>query len=174
VLVGPDNGLLSLAAERSPVRRVVVLDREQYFLSEQSRTFQGRDVFAPVAAHCASGTRPADLGSQVETFERVSIPPLRRLDDGVDAQVIHVDRFGNLVCNVEHADLADFRESIVSISLCGVTILAISPHYAAVREGKPLALWNSWGRLEIAVRNGSAARQIRARIGDRVQVKRPR
>jgi len=52
-----------------------------------------------------------------------------------------------------------------------VTIFEISPHYAAVREGKPLALWNSWGRLEIAVRNGSASRQLRARTGDRVQVK---
>jgi S-adenosyl-L-methionine hydrolase (adenosine-forming) len=88
--------------------------------------------------------------------------------------VIHVDRFGNLVCNVERADLNDFRDSRVSISIGAVTIAEISSHYAAVREGKPLALWNSWGRLEIAVRNGSAARQIRARMGDRVQVKRPR
>ena len=174
VLVGPDNGLLSLAAARSPVRRVVVLDRETYHLAERSRTFHGRDIFAPAAAHCANGVAPSEAGSAVETFERLSIPRPRRLEDGLEAHVIHVDRFGNLVCNVERADLADFRDSRVSISIGAVTIAEISPHYAAVRDGKPLALWNSWDRLEIAVRNGSAARQIRARVGDRVQLKRSR
>ena len=174
VLVGPDNGLLSLAAVRSPVRRVVVLDRETYHLRQRSCTFHGRDVFAPVAAHCANGVAPSEVGSAVDTFEQVSIPRARRLDDGLEAQVIHIDRFGNLVCNVERADVNDFRDSGVSISIGAVTIAEISPHYAAVREGKPLALWNSWDRLEIAVRNGSAARQVRARVGDRVQLKRPR
>ena len=101
----------------------------------------------------------------------MAIPQARRLDDGIEAQVIHVDRFGNLVCSVERGDLGDFRGPGLSISICGVVIPEISPHYSAVREGKPLALWNSWGRLEIAVRNGSAVRQLRARNGDRVQVK---
>ena len=171
VLVGPDNGLLSLAAARSRVRRVVHLDRKEYFLPELSRTFHARDVFAPVAAHCAAGVAPTELGATVEAFERVAIAQARRLDDGFEAQVIHIDRFGNLVCNVERGDLGDFRGSGVSTSIGGVVIPELSPHYAAVREGKPLALWNSWGRLEIAVRNGSAARQLRARNGDRVQVK---
>jgi S-adenosyl-L-methionine hydrolase (adenosine-forming) len=170
VLVGPDNGLLSLAAARSTVRRVVHLDRPEYALP-QSRTFHARDVFAPAAAHHAAGVAVADLGSSVEGFEQVAIPAPRRLDDGIEAQVIHVDRFGNLVCNVERDDLRDFRDSPLSISIAGMTVGEISSHYSAVREGKPLALWNSWGRLEIAVRNGSAARQLRARNGDRVQVK---
>jgi S-adenosylmethionine hydrolase len=174
VLVGPDNGLLSLAAARSRLRRVVVLDRETYHLPERSRTFHGRDIFAPVAAHCANGVTPSEVGSAADTFQRVSIPRPRRLDDGLEAQVIHIDRFGNLVCNVERADLTDFRDSRVSISIGAVTIAEISPHYASVRDGRPLALWNSWDRLEIAVRNGSAARQIRARVGDRVQLKQPR
>jgi len=173
VLVGPDNGLLSLAAARSPVRTVVHLDRSQYFLLEPSRTFHGRDVFAPVAAHCAAGIGAGVLGSTTEGFERLTIPAPRRVESAVEAQVIHVDRFGNLVTNVEPGDLADFRGPDVSISIGAVTIFEISPHYAAVREAKPLALWNSWGRLEIAVRNGSAARQLRARTGDRVQI-RPR
>jgi len=171
VLVGPDNGLLSLAAARSPLRRVVHLDRKQWFLPAPSRTFHGRDVFAPVAAHCAAGVAPSELGSAVEGFEQLAVPVARRIDGTIEAQVIHVDRFGNLVCNVERDDLADFRGPEVSISLGGMTIFEIAPYYSAVREGKPLALWNSWGRLEIAVRNGSAARQLRARIGDRVQVK---
>jgi len=171
VLVGPDNGLLSLAADRSPLRRVVHLDRPRFHLPAPSGTFHGRDVFAPVAAHCARGVRCAEMGSTLAGFEALALLEPRRLDDGIEGQVIHVDRFGNLVSNVRPQDLADFRDRGLSISICGVQLLEISPHYSAVREGKPLALWNSWGRLEIAVRNGSAARHLRARSGDRVQVK---
>ncbi|MBI2964095.1 MAG: SAM-dependent chlorinase/fluorinase [Deltaproteobacteria bacterium] len=171
VLVGPDNGLLSLASDRSAVRRVVHLDRAQYFLASPTRTFHARDVFAPVAAHCARGTDPGEMGSPMDGFQRLSLPRPRRVDDGLEGQVIHVDRFGNLICNIGPADLGDFRASGLSISICGVQISEISPHYSSVREGKPLAVWNSWGQLEVAVRNGSAARQLRARSGDRVQVK---
>ena len=171
VLVGPDNGLLSLAAERAPVRTVFHLDRSQHFLRSQSQTFHARDVFAPVAGHCASGVPVTDLGSKVENFERLDLPQPRRVDDGIEGQVIHVDRFGNLICNITPEGVDGFLGRSVSISISGVQIPEISPHYSAVREGKPVALWNSWGYLEIAIRNGSATRHLRARNGDRVQVK---
>lgn len=170
VLIGPDNGLLSLAAGANPVRRVVHLDRPEYFLPGPSQTFHARDVFAPVAGHCARGVDRASLGAVIDDFERLRVPQARRLDDALEGQVIHVDRFGNLVCNIRREEVADFRAQNVSISIGGVQIAGIAPHYAAVREGKPVALWNSWGRLEIAVRNGSAVRHLRSRIGDRVQV----
>jgi len=171
VLIGPDNGLLSLAAEQSPVRKVVHLDRPQWFLPSPSSTFHGRDVFAPVAGHCASGIEVTDLGSPLESFETLSVPVARRLDDAIEAQVIHVDRFGNLTCNLRYDEFAGLLAPGVSISVGGVQISAVSPHYSAVREGKPVAVWNSWGHLEIAIRNGSAARHLRSRVGDRVQLK---
>jgi len=171
VLIGPDNGLLSLAAEQASVRQVVHLDRPQWFLASLSSTFHGRDVFAPVAGHCASGVEPEELGSRLEGFERLSLAAPRRLDDAIEAQVIHVDRFGNLTCNLRHNEFASSLAPGVSISVGGVQISGISPHYSTVREGKPVALWNSWGYLEIAIRNGSAARHLRSRIGDRVQLK---
>jgi hypothetical protein len=171
VLVGPDNGLLSLAAEASRIRRVVHLDRSEYFLESPSHTFHARDVFAPVAAHCARGVSAADLGTATDDFARLELPPTRRVEGAVEGRVIHVDRFGNLICNIRREDLADFRAGGLSVSISGVQISGLSPHYAAVGEGKPLALWNSWGRLEVAVRNGSAARHLRVRSGDRVQVR---
>ncbi len=174
VLIGPDNGLLSLAAEQAPVRRVIHLDRAQWFLPSPSYTFHGRDVFAAVAGHCASGVECEDLGSRLDDFERLSLPSPRRLDDAIEAQVIHVDRFGNLTCNLRRDESASSFEPGVSISVGGVQISEISPHYSTVREGKPVAVWNSWGYLEIAIRNGSAARHLRSRIGDRVQLKLPR
>jgi hypothetical protein len=171
VLVGPDNGLLSLAAATAPIRRVVHLDRPEYFQPSPARTFHGRDVFAPIAARVAAGAAIAELGTEVADFERVAVPALRRLDDTIEGQVIHIDRFGNLVCNIESGDLGGFPDGKASVSICGVHVPEIGSHYSEVREGKPVALWNSWGRLEIAVRNGSAARQLRARQGDRVQVR---
>lgn len=172
VLIGPDNGLLSLAAERGPVRSVVHLDQRRYHLAAPSQTFHARDVFAPAAGHRALGVPATELGTAVDGFERLTLPKLRKLEDTIEGQVIHVDRFGNLVCNVQHEDVDAFRADRFSINIGGVQLPEVSPHYSAVREGKVLALWNSWGRLEIAVRNGSAARQLRARCGDRVQVKR--
>jgi S-adenosylmethionine hydrolase len=171
ILIGPDNGLLSLAAERAPLRRVIHLDRAEWFLPSPSHTFHGRDVFAAVAGHCASGVDCGDLGSRSEGFEQLSLPAPRRLEDAIEAQVIHVDRFGNLTCNLRHDEFADSFATGVSISVGGVQVSEISPHYSAVREGKPVAVWNSWGYLEIAIRNGSAARHLRSRIGDRVQLK---
>ncbi|HSD09683.1 MAG TPA: SAM-dependent chlorinase/fluorinase, partial [Candidatus Binatia bacterium] len=171
VLIGPDNGLLSVAADAAPIRRVVHLDRPEYFAPSPSHTFHARDVFAPVAGHCARGVDCASLGSPLEGFARLSLPEARRLEDALEGQVIHIDRFGNLMCNIRRDDLASFPESELSISIGGVQIAGISPHYSAVREGKPVALWNSWGRLEIAIRNGSALRHLRTRSGDRVQVK---
>ncbi len=160
-----------MAAEHAAVRRIVHLDRAQWFLPSLSSTFHGRDVFAPVAGHCASGVECGELGSPLEGFERLALPAPRRLDDAVEAQVIHVDRFGNLTCNLRRDEFASSFVPGVSISLGGVQIAEISPHYSAVREGKPVALWNSWGYLEIAIRNGSAARHLRSRVGDRVQLK---
>jgi S-adenosylmethionine hydrolase len=171
VLIGPDNGLLSVAADAAPVRRVIHLDRPEYFSPSPSHTFHARDVFAPVAGHCARGVECASLGSALDGFARLSLPEVRRLEDALEGQVIHIDRFGNLMCNIRREDLSGFRDPELSISIGGVQIAGISPHYSVVREGKPVALWNSWGRLEIAVRNGSAMRHLRTRNGDRVQVK---
>ncbi len=174
ILVGPDNGLLSLAAECSPVRHVIHLDRPEHFLSAASQTFHARDVFAPVAARAAAGISASRLGTKVSEFERLTLPVPRRIDDRLDGQVIHVDRFGNLISNIRAEDVTGFRQDELLISIRGVEIHGVVANYSAVREGRPLALWNSWGRLELAVRNDSAARHLRARIGDRVEIRESR
>ena len=170
VLVGPDNGLLSLAAARGTGPRAFHLDRQEIFRPDRSSTFHARDVFAPVAAELLRGRAVDELGSPIEDAVRLDVPRPRRVEGVLEAQIVHVDRFGNLISNVEAADLADFRAPDVFVSLNGVRIQGVSTHYASVREGTPLAVWNSWGRLEIAVRNDSAARHLRARVGDRLKI----
>jgi hypothetical protein len=164
-LVGPDNGLLSLAAPPGETRRIVQLADERFFLSPRSATFHGRDVFAPVAAALASGTPATALGPAVPDMERLAFPATVRRGPHLRGEVIYVDRFGNLITNVEEAALESFPRAGVSITLGDVRLRGVSACYSAVPVGEPVAVINSWGLLEVAVREGSAAVQFGMRVG---------
>ncbi len=157
LLVGPDNGLLSLAAPPAAVRRIVELADERFFVTPRSRTFHGRDVFAPVAAALATGTDPGALGPTRAELVRLTLPEPERQGTMLRAQVIYVDRFGNLVTNVPGDALAPER---VSISIANARIRGIATSYAATARGTLVAVVNSWNLLEIAVRDGSAQERL--------------
>jgi S-adenosylmethionine hydrolase len=170
VLVGPDNGLLSLAAPADTVRRIVHLTDERFFLSPRSGTFHGRDVFAPVAAALATGMAPAGLGAEVGTMERLSIPPVEADTATVRGRVLYVDHFGNLVTNVTPDELDRFRGRALSISIRGVPVHGLALAYSSVPPGEPVAVVNSWGLVEIAVRERSARVVLGAGEGDAVLI----
>lgn len=143
-LVGPDNGLLSPALVCGGARAV------QLPVSETaSRTFHGRDVFAPAAAALATGTPLADLGAPFDTPVVRRTPPAHQRPDGrIEGRVIAIDRFGNAITNLVarpgQLDVAGRR-------------LRVLRTYAAAVDDEPFALAGSGGLLEIAVRDGSAA-----------------
>jgi hypothetical protein len=152
--VGPDNGLLALAADAAGVRRIVELTDERFFLQPRSATFHGRDVFAPVAAALATGTPPLALGAERSDLLRLA-PPAPTTDGSlVRGEVIHVDHFGNLISNLPPA-LFPAPPFVVTVG--DVRIGAVSETYAGVVPGTPVAVVDSFGLLEIAVRNGRAA-----------------
>ncbi len=166
-LVGPDNGLLSLAAPPASVRRIVELTEEGFFRAPRSATFHGRDVFAPVAAALATGTDPDALGPRRPTLERLTLPEPVRRGSALHGQVIYVDRFGNLVTNLPgHA----FPPDAVSISIGRVRLRGPSSSYGAVARDTPVAVVNSWDLLEIAVRDGSARERLGVGVGEAVVV----
>jgi hypothetical protein len=168
VFVGPDNGVLSLAAPADAIRRIVALTEEQFFLEPRSRTFHGRDVFAPVAAALATGTPPGALGADVAEMIRIA-PPLPVVETGrIRGEVIYVDGFGNLVTNVDEPTLA--RGGRGSVVVRGTRMQGVQESYAAVARGEPLAVVNSWGLVEIAVRDGSAAKKLAAGVGEPVMI----
>ena len=169
VLVGPDNGLLSLAAPAATLRRIVHVTDERVFLSPRS-TFDGRDVFAPVAAALATGTVPAALGVEVDTMERLSLPPVETDAGTVRGRVLYVDHFGNLITNVPGEELERFRGRSLSLSIRGASVPGLAPAYSSVARGEPVALVNSWGLVEIAVRDGSAGATLGAGEGDPVVI----
>jgi len=170
VLVGPDNGLLYPAAAALGLLEVRRLERDEFFLQPVSRTFHGRDIFAPVAAHLAAGVPPRELGALLPAPQSLTLPEPRCAPDGVEGEVIHIDRFGNLITNVPAGAVAGFQMQRGSVSIDRVYIAPIVTAYAAVAEGSPLAIIGSWGMLEVAVRNGNAAERFGVTTGTPVTV----
>lgn len=163
--IGPDNGILSLAAPVETVVRTIHLCNTEYFLSPCSSTFHGRDVFAPVAAHLSLGIAPEQFGPEVGTVEKLALPRVEREENQLVGRVIYIDHFGNLMTNISEADLLPFPREKLSVSIGAVHISGIVPSYAAVAVGTPAVMINSWGLLEIAVRNGAAAQQLSIHLG---------
>jgi hypothetical protein len=167
LLVGPDNGVLSLAASPASVRRIVHLTDERFFLTPRSHTFHGRDVFAPVAAALAGGTDPSALGPPLPDLVRLRVPEPTVDGERIRGEVIYVDHFGNLVTNVATNALPG---GAVVIRLGSTRMSGIAASYAATAVGQPVAVINSWGLLEIAVRDASARAMLGAGVGDEVLV----
>jgi S-adenosyl-L-methionine hydrolase (adenosine-forming) len=163
IFVGPDNGILTLAAPRGSV---VELDRLAYFRETVSTSFHGRDVFAPVAAHLSSGVPIASVGSRLVGRARLRWPAPRRSRAAVRGRIIATDRFGNLITNLEPSHTRAFRRPVFRVA--GQSIEGIRSAYAEVPEGEPLALFDGYGLLEIAIRNGSAREVLGLQKGDDV------
>lgn len=168
--IGPDNGLLSLAAPADAVVRIVHLTNAEYFLAMPSHTFHGRDVFAPVAAHLSLGRASDQFGPAVPTMERLTLSGVECSETGLTGSVIYIDHFGNLITNISEADLRPFSKEDLLVSIEAVRIHGVVATYAAVEIGVSAALINSWGMLEIAVRNGSAARRFGVLLGQPVHL----
>jgi S-adenosylmethionine hydrolase len=164
--VGPDNGLFSFVLHL-PDARAWVLNQPDSWLTAPSRTFHGRDIFAPVTAHLINGTPPAALGVLIDDPVRLPLPAARRHPDGeLSGQVVHVDRFGNLITNVPGGWLAGARWTC---EIGGVRVTGPSESYASADPGELLLLVSSNSTAEIAVREGSAAERLAVRSGATVR-----
>jgi S-adenosylmethionine hydrolase len=164
LLVGPDNGLLSLAWERSGgVELVVDVTRSPHRLQPVSATFHGRDLFAPVAAHLAAGAELAGAGDALdpESLVRVELPEPRREEDALLAHVLIVDRFGNAALNVGHDDLAGTGITLgagVELEVAGERYLGIyAGTFADVPAGELLVYEDAYRMLAVAINRGDAA-----------------
>ena len=164
ILVGPDNGLLSLAWERfGGVAEAVDVSRSPHRLEPVSATFHGRDVFAPVAAHLAAGAPLADAGETIDpdTLDTIELPKARTEDGSVVAHVLIVDRFGNVALNVSHEDVAGTGIVLggeVELRAGAERYLAnVAQTFADVRPGDILVYEDSYRSLAIAINRGDAA-----------------
>lgn len=170
-LVGPDNGLFTWLLWNRPDARAVELSDARFHRSGMSRTFEGRDRFAPVAAHLASGTALAELGPPANALNLLDVPVAVEEAGLIAGEVLRVDRFGNLITNIERAALTRLGPDVV-VRVGGQTLQLLSA-YGDARPGEVVALVGSFERLEIAVNGGSAARHLGLGAGASVSVLRP-
>ncbi|MGD9014564.1 MAG: SAM-dependent chlorinase/fluorinase [Candidatus Omnitrophota bacterium] len=170
--IGPDNGVLSLALEaEEKVINQVCINNQRFFLRPVSSTFHGRDIFAPVAAYLSRGMNIAGFGTPQKGYQRLMFPSVRIKGNTLQGEIIYIDRFGNLISNIKQADFIRFvgRRNF-RISLKHKLFDQLSRSYLAVKKNKPLAIFGSFGNLEISVSLGNARDYFKARKGQPVKV----
>ena len=171
--VGPDNGLFWFLRGGDPPAQIVKLENRSYFLPDQSRTFHGRDIFAPIAAHLSRGVPVHEFGPVIRSLETLSIPAVERPSpDVLIGNIIYVDHFGNCISNITPDEQDITPLSAWYVELSDDRRLPLKQYYGQVAEHDPLALIGSSGYLEIAVRNGSASESLGMIRGSRFTLKR--
>ena len=174
--VGPDNGLFSRVIQNEGLLHAWRLDKPEFFRQgDPSHTFHGRDIFGPVAAHLAAGTAPETMGSELKTLETTAAPEPSFNGGMIAAQVLHIDRYGNIILNLKTgSDLAaKFKEgTLVRITVGHEGFSApLVKTYGDVEKGRLLLVFGSSDQLEISVNQGSAAGKIHVDPGTIVFLK---
>ncbi len=179
-IIAPDNGIISFVHQAYKIEEARIVSNPQIALNHISRTFHGRDIMAPAAAHLASGGALSDLGPLTNHVEVLkTVQPDRKSANRIEGQVIHIDRFGNLLSNISQRDLATITENPaelhVSIDLpeSGIRPIGrIFGTYADAEPGELLSLVGSGGFVEIATHLGNAREKLSAKIGSAIVVER--
>lgn len=160
--IAPDNGVLSGVFEREQNVVVRHLTSEHYFLQPLSKTFHGRDIFAPVAAWLSKNWQPASMGEDITDFKRLALPKPKEADGGMKGVILRVDSFGNLMTNFRTEDLpaeaAEKGELNLQVGTHSVTRMVHT--FASGNAGEAVAYVGSSGYLEIAVNKGNAAKTL--------------
>ena len=153
--MAPDNGLLTFLLREKDAHFYTAAN-QKYWLPEQSNTFHGRDIFAPLAAHIASGVAIEDAFKQIASSSLVKLdePGVQKIANEIIGSVIHVDHFGNLITNIEAVDIPRDRKIVVQLG--EIIIDGLARSYSEKEPGDILAIINSFNRLEISVNHGRA------------------
>jgi S-adenosylmethionine hydrolase len=161
--VAPDNGVLSVIYEREQANVVVRhANVEHYYLQPVSKTFHGRDIFAPVAAWLSKSWQTPSMGDQIEDFKRFALPRPKESDGAVKGVVMRADTFGNLITNFRLEDLPESARNggALALQVGAQSITRLVDTFAQGNNGEPIAYVGSSGYVEIAVNKGNAARSL--------------
>jgi len=163
--IAPDNGLLSFVFDEEENFRARELTNQKFFAAEISRTFHGRDVFARVAAHLSKGINPNEFGAEIKDFIHIKTACPRKVSEReIEAEIIHIDRFGNLITNLKQTDLPEN----ITLEINGKIINKLQSFFAEAERGELFMILGSAGFLEIAAFLDSAEKLLNARINQKV------
>lgn len=167
--LAPDNGLLTAVWRQDPPLTIVRIENENLFLTPTSRTFHGRDIFAPVAAHLTLGMDLKHLGNELELDDAVQLNLTQAVlasPNEIIGQVLGEDRFGNLITNIPSHMLDQLsngdKGSQLLIQIANISIQGVAHSYASRPRGQLVAIVGSRNSLEIAINGGRAAEQFDA------------
>jgi hypothetical protein len=168
--VGPDNGLLTLAATKQGIEHIYRISNKRFMLPKISSTFHGRDIFAPAAAHLANGTLPEEFGPEISKIVTPEFAKIIRRKNTLVGEVIHIDNFGNIITNFGEKELELMNvKALVNVKLEGVRQkLKLCKSYADIKPQQPLAIIGSHNFLEISINQGDAAKHFNIKSGDKV------
>jgi S-adenosylmethionine hydrolase len=176
--VGPDNGVLMLAASKEKISSVYDIANPEYMLSVVSSTFHGRDIFAPAAAHLSLGVSPSSFGSVLDDYVFPDFAKPKVEDGFLAGEVLYVDDFGNVVSNISAQNLVEAGLDLcrhVDVVLGAERVcLPLGSAYGNVSVGAALVLVGGTGFVEVAVNQGSASRMFGVNVGDCFSVSVPR
>jgi S-adenosyl-L-methionine hydrolase (adenosine-forming) len=170
--VAPDNGVLTIALDEHPPKRLVELTERKYARPTVSRTFEGRDRFAPAAAWLAKGIDVTALGRAAGSMHRLDVPQPQVGADRIDGQVLRIDRFGNLVTNIDRKSFDKLSGGELDVRVGTHQIPRVVSTYADAAPGEICALFGSTDHLEIAANGASAAAALQLARGSEVHVAR--
>lgn len=172
--MGPDNGLLLLVAMKERIQHVYVIKNLKSIQSKISKTFPGRDIFAPAAAYLAGGSEAAHLGDEIKDYVVLTYAKPRIEKGTVFGEILYIDSFGNLIMNISERllnKIAASKDESLKIVIRGeVMFLKLSSTYSEVHVGSPLIIVGSHGYLEFSVNQGSAKKLYKAKVDDLIRV----
>jgi S-adenosyl-L-methionine hydrolase (adenosine-forming) len=168
--VGPDNGVLSMVYLREP-GTVREISNETLYRHPVSRTFHGRDIFAPVAAHVAAGVSAAGVGEEIEDYLKPDFArPQRTGAQTWSGRILKIDRFGNIVTNFHVDDIGDLAPWKFSLRLGNVTVGVLARNYAERAPGELFLILGSSGYYEVSMAKESAAAEIGCEAGAAIEL----
>ncbi|MCM8781374.1 MAG: SAM-dependent chlorinase/fluorinase [Candidatus Omnitrophica bacterium] len=169
--IGPDNGVFWFALKDETILKIIEITNERYFLKPVSDTFEGRDIFAPVAAYVSKGECVEKFGKITDSLMPLEFPELKKNNRYLIGEIIHIDNFGNLISNIDKNTFDNFtKDRRFKIVIEGVVINKISQGYFEGSSLRPLALFDSFGYLEVAIKNGSAQKLLKVEKGAKLKV----
>jgi S-adenosylmethionine hydrolase len=172
--VAPDNGVLTAVFQETPPKKVVELTERRYARPTVSRTFEGRDRFAPAAAWLAKGIQLAALGRAITDYGQLDLPRPVLLAGVLSGQVVRIDRFGNVVTNLDRKSCEKLTGGTggLQIAVGGASIGRLVSTYSDIAAGDIGALFGSTDHLEFAAHTARAADQLGVAVGAPVEVRR--
>ena len=175
--IAPDNGVLSLTLKSEEVQQVIKVTNKKFFLEKQSQTFEGRDKMAPVAAWLSKGTSPSVFGPEVQDYKVLGKQEPVRKEGEIIGSIIYTDKFGNLITNIPRSMLNKLMKEAgkkgkgeLALLTKNKKIITFRENYSQGRRGELFYLIGSLNFVEIAAREASASRKLKAKVGDKVKI----